>query len=87
MLQALMLFLANFIFIGLKAWQQRNVAFLKYGSVFVVSNLMAVVEVFVIFYVAKIGPSFHTILPIGIGGALGCLTAMYLTRGHNGDRH
>lgn len=76
------LFAANFCFIGLKAWQQRNVAYLKYGSVFFVSNALAAVEIFVIYTVAKSGPTLATILPVGLGGALGCVTAMYLTRGH-----
>lgn len=83
MWQALVLFLANFCFIGLKAWQQRNVAFLRYKAVFLVSNLLAVVEIFVIYTVAKSGLEWTTVLPIGVGGGLGCITAMYLTRGHN----
>ena len=77
------LFIANFCFIGLKAWQQRNVAYLKYGWVLLVSNLLAVVEIYVIFRVAAVGPTLETVIPIGMGGALGCVTAMYLTRGHS----
>ena len=82
----LLLFTANYVFIGLKAWQQRNVAFLKYGWVMVVSNLLAAVEVWIIYTIAKQGPAWDTVIPIGLGGALGCVTAMYLTRGHNTSR-
>jgi len=79
----LQLFTANFAFIGLKAWQQRNVAYLKYASVFFVSNALAAVEIYVIFRVAAQGPALETIIPVGLGGGLGCITAMYLTRGHS----
>jgi|TARA_Y100000034_G_scaffold133705_1_gene199989 hypothetical protein len=77
------LFAANFVFIGLKAIQQRNVQYLKYVHTFLTSHLLALVEVFVIFTVAERGVALETVLPIGIGGGLGAVCAMYLTRGYN----
>jgi hypothetical protein len=62
--------------------QQRNVQHLLYGRTFITSQLMAFVEVYVIFSVADLGVSMATILPVGLGGGLGCLTAMYITRGY-----
>lgn len=83
MLEAVTLFAANFMFIALKAWQQRNVAFLQYGMVFIVSQMLAAVEVYVIWRVAHLGANLETIIPVGLGGGLGAVSAMYLTRGLN----
>lgn len=79
---SLYLFVANFIFIGLKAAQQRNVQHLLYGRVFIFSHIMALVEVYVIFAVADQGLVPSVVLPVGLGGGLGAITAMYLTRGY-----
>lgn len=83
MVEAITLFAANFAFIGLKAWQQRNVAFLQYAMVFMVSQFLAAVEIYVIWRVAQAGATLETIIPVGLGGGLGAVSAMYLTRGLN----
>ena len=70
--------LANFCFIGLKAFQQRNVVNNDYGMVFVTSNLLALVEVFVIYTIAQRGFFWPLVLTIGVSGGLGCLFAMWL---------
>ena len=74
---------ANFMFIGLKAMQQRNVQYLKYGRTFIMSHLLALVEIYVIFIVADKGVSLGTVVPIGTGGGLGAVAAMWLTRGYH----
>ena len=79
-LAALGLFCSNFLFIGLKAMQQRNVQYLKYVRTVLTSNVLALVEVYVIYTVAAKGVSIETVLPLGLGGGIGACTAMYLTR-------
>lgn len=76
---------ANFVFIFLKAFQQRNVAFLHYWAVVPTSFLMAVVEVGVIGAVAIEATNaehfidlWRMILAIGLGGGLGCAASMYI---------
>ena len=81
-LAGIYLFIANLTFIGLKALQQRNVQYLKYLNTMLTSQLLAVVEIYVIYTVADRGWTWETILPIGIGGGLGACLAMYLTRGY-----
>ena len=70
--------LANFCFIGLKAFQQRNVVNNQYTLVFLTSNLLALVEVFVIFTIAQRGLYWPLVATIGVSGGLGCLFAMWL---------
>ena len=70
--------LANFAFIGLKAFQQRNVIHNDRWWVFVTSNLLAVAEVFVIYTIAERGFFWPLVLTIGVSGGLGCLFAMSL---------
>lgn len=81
-LAGLYLFLANMLFIGLKAMQQRNVQYLKYLPTMLTSQALAAVEVFVIYQVAARGFGWETVVPIGLGGGLGAVIAMYLTRGY-----
>lgn len=68
-------FLVSFVYIYLKAWQQINVMQKRYKAVPVVAILMALCEV------TTVGLIVHTSLwlfiPIGIGGALGCLLSMW----------
>lgn len=69
---------ASFIFIFLKAFQQRNVAFNHYLAVIPTSLLMAVVEVFAIAEIAAEGWSIPVVLAVGMASGLGALTAMGL---------
>lgn len=71
-------FAANFAFIFLKAFQQRNVIHNNYGWVLVTSNAMALFEVYVVSSVAKHGVELWLVLALGLGGGTGCLAAMLL---------
>jgi hypothetical protein len=70
--------LANFGFIGLKAFQQRNVIHNNFGWVLITSNGLAVFEVFIIASVAREGFTWVLAFALGIGGGLGCIAAMKL---------
>lgn len=70
-------FLVAFVSVFLKAWQQINVIHERYKLVPLVSILMAMCEVSVVLLVANT-LSFWLFIPIGIGGALGCMLSMYL---------
>tara|TARA_R110001592_G_scaffold296181_1_gene566529 strand:+ start:44 stop:358 length:315 start_codon:yes stop_codon:yes gene_type:complete len=74
----LTLFLVNFGYIFLKAFQQRNVAQLEYWPVPLMSYLMAACEVFSVSYVASTGFAISNIVAIGTGGAMGSMIAMYM---------
>ena len=81
---------AYFVFVFFKAFQQRNVAWLKYHSVMPISYLMSVSEVVVISLVAYTGAQLFPfswesllniapmMLAIGTGGGLGAMAGMYL---------
>lgn len=71
-------FAANFAFIFLKAFQQRNVVHDNYGWVVVTSNAMALFEVYVVAMIAKEGFTAWLVLALGLGGGTGCLAAMLL---------
>jgi hypothetical protein len=73
-----MVFVANFAFIFLKAFQQRNVIHNNYGWVVLVSNTMALFEVYVVASIAKHGMDAWLVLALGMGGGTGCLAAMML---------
>lgn len=71
--------LAQFIFIALKAFQQLNVMNHKYWWVPPTSMLMAIFEVFVIAMIARSEEAWYLIiLPVGVGGGLGCIFSMWL---------
>jgi|GEM_PF-3569470 len=74
----LTVFAANFAFIFLKAFQQRNVIHNNYGWVLITSNAMALFEVYVVASVAKHGVELWLVLALGLGGGTGCLAAMLL---------
>lgn len=77
----LSMFVAQYIFVALKAFQQRNVAFNNYATVVPISVLMSASEVYVIAQVAHLGLQPATIVAIlatGLGGGLGALSAMRL---------
>ncbi len=67
---------ASYVFIFLKATQQRNVAFDNYWWVMPTSMAMAAVEVYVIARVAQAGWYWPLVLVIGLGAGLGALSAM-----------
>lgn len=69
---------AQVVFIGLRAFQQRNVAFDNYWAVMPTSWSMAIVEVYVISSIATLGWSWWTCSALGVGGSLGALFAMVL---------
>lgn len=72
------MFGAMWMYVLLRAFQQRNVAFMNYSWVVPTSYCMAVMDVFVITFVAHRGWSIGLVLANGTGGALGSLCAMYL---------
>lgn len=85
MLNTVLVGLANFVFIFLKAFQQRNVAFLHYWWVVPTSILMGVVEVGVVGAVAieaTAAASFIALWPlvvaVGVGGGLGAVASMWI---------
>jgi uncharacterized membrane protein len=61
-----------------KGIQQQNVIGGKYKHAFFTSYLMALFEVAVVSTVVVVG--WSSIVPIGTGGALGIITAMYIFR-------
>jgi hypothetical protein len=69
---------ANFLFIFLKAYQQRNVAFDNYGMVIPTSFGLALTEVYVIAKVAALGFTLPLALTIGAAAGSGALCAMLL---------
>ena len=71
------LFLASFTFITIKAFQQLNVVHGEYIWVVPTSLLMAVAEATVIIKVATIS-NLTVCIPMGVGGGLGAMTAMYI---------
>jgi len=68
---------ASFLHVFLKAVQQRNVAFLNYAWVPIVSLGMAATEVYVIASVAMSGWHLPLVLVIGLGGGCGAMLAMW----------
>lgn len=74
----------NFLYIFLKAFQQRNVAFLHYGWAALTNFLLVLTEVVIIGNIASvfIGGDLYSImysvLALGIGGGSGCIMSMYI---------
>jgi hypothetical protein len=71
------LFLANFIFIFLKAFQQRNVGGSHYLAVIPTSLALALVEVYIIVQVATGGFNFGTVVALGLAGGSGSIAAIW----------
>ena len=69
-------FLASFVFIFIKAFQQRNVAFDHYAWIVPTSLLMAAAEVYVIANIATKGYSLWLVLSVGLGSGLGALSSV-----------
>ena len=73
--------LASFVFIFLKAFQQRNVAFDAPPAVVVCTSLcMACAEVYVVSAIATQGYSLPLVACIGLGAGIGSVCAMRLHR-------
>mgnify|MGYP003679893111 CR=1 FL=1 len=69
---------AMYVFVFLKAFQQRNVAFDHFKWVIPTSWAMAIAEVYVISLIAVQGYSLWLAGAIGTGAGLGAICAMYL---------
>ena len=69
-------FAAQFLNVGLRAFQQRNVAFDNYAAVLPTSCGMAMVEVYIVSMVAKTGWEIPLVTALALGAATGCITAM-----------
>lgn len=76
-------FLVSCLYIFVKAFQQQNVTHLEYKWVLPTSMVMASCEVTMIGLVAW-NQTYWMILPIGLGGGIGCMTSMYI---HNKMRN
>jgi len=84
-MELFILFAVNFAFIFVKAFQQRNVTWLKYWPVLPTSFSMAVTQVYIWRAVSlrtNEGDSFFEMWPIilalSLAGWLGSISAMYL---------
>ena len=78
MSEAILAGLAMFVFVGLKAGQQRNVAFDHYLPVMPFSLAMAFSEVYVISVIVRVGYDLLVTTAIGLGAGVGAILAMYL---------
>lgn len=83
MITFLGLFVASFISVFLKAFQQRNVALDHYVPILPLSLLMSTADL-VLFGTIAIASArtgdiaWSYILPMGIGGGLGCMLSMHI---------
>jgi len=75
MISYLIAFGVSYAYIYLKAWQQINVIHKRYTWVVPVSFMLALCEVTTIGLVVH--TSFWLFIPIGVGGGLGCIMAMW----------
>ena len=69
--------LANFVFIFLKAFQQRNVAHAHYSLIIPTTIAMAFAEVYVVSVIADHGFSIPMVLAVGLGGGIGALVSVW----------
>jgi hypothetical protein len=76
MVKVLTIFGCSYIFVALKALQQRNVAFDNYLWVVPTSVAMGFVEYGTIILVVTSGYRWFTLLAAGLGAGLGALSAM-----------
>lgn len=78
MIEALLMFLANFAFIFLKSYQTQAVIGGQYIVAFCVSTLMSVTQVLTVTLIVTGG--WISFPPLALGGSLGVISAMYLYR-------
>ena len=69
---------ANFILVGFKAFQQRNVTLGHYKAVLPISFMMAISDVLIITLIATLGFTWWNVAAMAIGGGFGCLLSMKL---------
>tara|TARA_R110002020_G_scaffold135973_4_gene303493 strand:+ start:417 stop:677 length:261 start_codon:yes stop_codon:yes gene_type:complete len=74
----MILILASYISVFVKAFQQRNVAFNDYLFVPIFSLAMAFTEVYIIINIVQLGASWDVVWKLATGAILGCWSAMYL---------
>jgi hypothetical protein len=67
---------ASFLYVMLRAFQQRNVSYDNYAWIVPTSYSMAIVDTLVMSWVAKTGWSTPFVFIFGTGSALGCIAAM-----------
>lgn len=70
-------FAASFVYVGLRAFQQKNVTGNKYAWVLPVAMMMAVLDVYLIATFASEGVGVVCVAA-GLGAGLGCIAAMRL---------
>lgn len=74
-------FVAAFVFVGVSAFQQRNVQHARYLTMFLTTLVRAHLEaVVVLAYVAQGGFHWPTVAAIGIGGGTGCAFGVWLSK-------
>lgn len=78
MVNWILIFISQLVWVGLRSFQQRNVAFDNYTAVMPTSCAMAIVEVYIIASIAKSGWHVPLVLAMALGGGIGCLLAMYI---------
>jgi len=78
MIEALSGFAASLIFVFLKAFQQRNVAFDHYRWVIPTSMAMAFTEFYVIALIVKAGYNLPLVGAIGLGAGVGAVAAIHI---------
>ena len=76
----LLLFIANFFFIFLKAFQQRNVGGAHYFAIMPTSFALAATEVYIIVQVVAKGIDLWAMLALGVAGGLGSIAAVFFHR-------
>lgn len=81
MIEALLMFMANFAFIFLKSYQTQAVIGGQYLVAFGVSTLMSGTQVLTVTLIVSSG--WVAFPPLALGGSLGVISAMYLYRKHN----
>lgn len=72
----LTMFLAQFSYVMLRAFQQRNVAFDNFWWIVPTSYGMAAIDIFIVASVAKQGWSLPLVFWVGTAGASGAMSAM-----------
>lgn len=76
MREAAIVFTAMFALVFIRAFQQRNVAHLHYRAIMPTSFAFAILDIVVITEVVKQGMTAELVVPMALGGGLGCMTSM-----------
>ena len=79
-LQLLEMFGAVFCYVFVRAFQQRNVSGAHYWWIVPTSYLMAVLDVFIIVFIAHSGWHLPVVLANGTGGCFGTITGVFVHR-------